>query len=108
MSDSEKQQKLEIELSPDAEKNLDLIEAYIAEEADFSTAETLIDQILARCEDLAHMPRAGRAREEIVPGVRSVTSGKYAIYYRINVNKVQILRVWHTSRDIASVKDDLS
>ncbi|MFN8554591.1 MAG: type II toxin-antitoxin system RelE/ParE family toxin [Candidatus Obscuribacterales bacterium] len=108
MSDTEKQSKLEIELSPDAENNLILIEAYIIDEVDFSTADRLVDQILARCEDLAVMPRAGRTRDEIAPGVRSVTSGNYAIYYRINTDKVEILRVWHTSRDIAAIKNDLS
>lgn len=98
------EQKREIEISPDADNNLDQIEAYLKGEASSDTAEKVIDQIIDRCEDLADMPRVGRAREEIAPGVRSVTTGTYVIYYRIHVERVEILRVLHSSRDIAAIK----
>jgi len=108
MSEVEKTKKLELEFSPNAASNLDQIELYVMDESDAVTADRLIDQILDRCEGLADMPRMGRKRDEIAPGVRSVTTGSYAIYYRINTDKVEILRVWHTSRDIAALKNDLS
>lgn len=98
MSDEQKSQ-FEVCFSPNAERNLEEIECYIAENGGADAAIKVVDQIVDRCEELAVMPRSGKTRGEIAPGVRSVTSGMYVIYYRIHKDKIEILRVWHGARD---------
>lgn len=107
MSEVQKKEKLAVEFAPNAERNLEQIEDYITDNAEATTAEAVVDQIINRCNDLGEMPRSGKARDDIQPGVRSVTSGKYVIYYRIHKEKVEILRVWHGSRDQSALKGEL-
>ena len=108
MSQGRQRPKLQLEYSPNAEINLQEIERYITDKNNAGAADGVIDKILARADQLTDMPRAGRARDEIAPGVRSVTSGRYVIYYRIERSKVQILRVWHSSRDLAALRNELA
>lgn len=103
----EERKKLQVSFSPDAEKNLEQIEEYITDNGSAEVAEKVVDEIVDRCGDLSDMPRSGRARGEIGQGVRSATSGAYVIYYRVHAEKVEILRVWHGSRDYAALKGEL-
>jgi toxin ParE1/3/4 len=103
----EQKPKLELSFAPNAESNLEQIEDYITDNSNADTAAKVVDQIVDRCEELATMPRSGKAREEIAPGVRSATSGMYIIYYRIYSDKVEILRVWHAARDNAALIGEL-
>ncbi|MBN9396881.1 MAG: type II toxin-antitoxin system RelE/ParE family toxin [Candidatus Melainabacteria bacterium] len=97
-----------LEFAPNAIHNLDEIEAYIAKTAYTEIADKVIDRILDRCEQLTRMPRIGRSRNDIAAGVRSMTSGNYVIYYRINGNRIEILRIWHGFRDQQKLENDLS
>lgn len=99
--------KLELSFAPNAERNLEQIEDYITDNGNAAGAAKVVDQIVDRCEELATMPRSGKAREEIAPGVRSATSGMYIIYYRIHSDKIEILRVWHAARDNAALIGEL-
>ncbi len=42
----------------------------------------------------------GRKREEIKPGLRSVTEGDYVVLYRIAEDEVVISRVIHGKQDL--------
>jgi toxin ParE1/3/4 len=107
MSEGQKP-RLEVRFSPNAERNLEQIEEYITDNGSADAAAKVVDQIVDRCEELAAMPRSGKAREEIAPGVRSVTSGgMYVIYYRIHSDKIEILRVWHGARDNTALIGEL-
>lgn len=103
----EERKKLQVSFSPNAERNLEQIEDYIADQGNAKAAAKVVDEIVDRCDKLADMPRSGRARDEIAPGVRSATSGMYVIYYRVHEDKVEILRVWHGARDHAALKGEL-
>jgi toxin ParE1/3/4 len=102
-----KEAKLAIEFAPNAEKALNDIEDFITDKGGLETAVGVIDEILQVCSSLQTLPRIGRAREDISPGVRSITSGNYVIYYRIKAQSVEILRVWHGYRDTIALKNDL-
>lgn len=54
-------------LSDLAERDLDEIWAYVAEDASPTTADRLIDAIMDRFELLAAQPRIGRLRPESAP-----------------------------------------
>ena len=86
-------------LSPLAERDLDEIWSYVAEDATPTTADRLVDDIIHRFDLLAEQPGMGRARPEFGIGVRSFAVENYVIYYRQEGNDVLIARVLHGRRD---------
>jgi toxin ParE1/3/4 len=96
--------KLIVELAPNAELNLIEIEDYISGKAGSAIAVSVVDLLLETCASLQTMPRIGRAREDIAPGIRSLAAGKYVIYYRIKARSIEILRIWHGHRDTSALR----
>jgi toxin ParE1/3/4 len=88
-------------LSALAERDLEEIWSYVAEDASPATADRLIDAIIDRFELLAEQPRMGRLRPEFGPGVRSFAVENHVIYYRDD-GEVLIARVLHGRRDQAA------
>ena len=92
-------------LSVLAEQDLDEIWSYVAEDANPTTADRLMDAIVDRFELLAEQPRMGRLRPEFGAGVRSFTVENHVIYYR-HEGDVLIARVLHGRRDQAAAWSD--
>lgn len=92
-------------LSSRAERDLDEVWLYVAEDASPTTADRLIDEIVDRFDLLAEQPRMGRLRPEFGPGVRSISVENHVIYYRDD-GQVQIARVLHGRRDQAAAGSD--
>jgi toxin ParE1/3/4 len=88
-------------LSPLAERDLEEIWSYVAEDASPDTADRLIDAIVDRFDLLADQPRMGRLRPEFGDNVRSFTVESHVIYYRHDAD-VLIARVLHGRRDQAA------
>ena len=88
-------------LSPLAERDLDEIWSYVAEDASVTRADRLIDAIVDRFELLAEQPRMGRNRPEFGEGIRSFVVESYVIYYR-HAADILIARVLHGRRDQAA------
>ena len=88
-------------LSSLAERDLDEIWLYVAEEASPTTADRLIVDIVDRFDLMAEQPRMGRLRPEFGPGVRSISVENHVIYYRHD-GEVLIARVLHGRRDQAA------
>ena len=84
-----------------AERDLEEIWSYVAEDASPATADRLIDAIVDRFELLAEQPRMGRERPEFGVGVRSFTVENHVVYYR-PASEVLIARVFHGRRDQAA------
>ncbi len=70
-------------LSDLAERDLDEIWSYVAEDASPATADRLIDDIINRFDLLAEQPGMGRARLEFGPGVGSGLSSTKTICLRV-------------------------
>jgi toxin ParE1/3/4 len=85
-------------LSALAERDLEEIWSYVAEDASPDTADRLIDAIIGRFELLAEQPRMGRLRPEFGEGVRSFSVENYVVYYR-HEGDVVLARVLHGRRD---------
>lgn len=80
----------------------DLLEAwtYIAEE-NMDAADGVLDAIEREANLLATQPMMGRARGELVCGIRSwPTSTPYILFYEADPQGILILRVLHHARDI--------
>lgn len=72
--------------------------AYIAQE-DEDAAQKISDYIEARVEGLSKQPHQGRPGR--IFGTRELVMDKFPfiIPYRVKDNEIQILRVFHTSRN---------
>jgi toxin ParE1/3/4 len=88
-------------LSPLAERDLDEIWSYVAEDASPATADRLLDAIVGRFGLLAEQPRMGRLRPEFGAGVRSFTVENHVIYYGPDAD-ILIARILHGRRDLAN------
>lgn len=91
--------------TPQADSDLDDIWYYVAiRSGNMDTADRLVDSITNRFCLLATHPNIGRARDEdLRPGLRSFPVGEYVIIYRIQDEKVLVLRVLRGSRDITAL-----
>jgi toxin ParE1/3/4 len=86
--------------SPEAIADLDEIWSYYARAASVSTADKIIRAIEQACRLLQDHPFAGRAREEIRPGLRSVIAQPHVAFYRVNHDLAEIVRVIDGRQDI--------
>ena len=86
-------------LSPLAEADLESIWLFVSRDRSVETADRLIDAITDRLALLADHPEAGRARDDIAPGLRSFPVRRHIIYYRPGHGHVLIARILHGSRD---------
>lgn len=67
-------------LSPEAERDLDAIAAYISVDKP-AAARRLLNSFRATFELLAATPGLARGREDIRPGLRSCPVGEYLVFF---------------------------
>ena len=81
----------------------DLLETwdYIAVH-DEVAADRYIDYLRERALELLDFPELGRLRSEIASDLRSLLARNHLLFYRIQANEIQILRILHGSRDFSS------
>ena len=85
-------------LSSLAERDLDEIWLYVAEQASPTTADRLIVDIVDRFDLMAEQPGMGRLRPEFGPGVRSI---------RVENHVISLASTGTPSRDGRSVAEDV-
>ena len=92
----------EIRWSPDAARDLDAIEAYIAQD-DPDAATRLRDSIVASAGQLSRQPFLGAEyrRRRGAPAIRELLSGNYRIFYTVleAQSRVEVHHVRHARRD---------
>lgn len=66
-----------------------------------AAADRLLDRIEARWQQLVVQPFSGVARDDILQGVRQLTTGNYLIFYRVD-RDVELLRVLDGRRKISA------
>jgi len=89
--------------SPEARADLSEIWNYYAGRAGRQRADKIVRQIDDALRLIEDHPFAGRARDEIRPGLRSIASRPYVIFYRMRDDVAEIVRILHGRRDL----DDL-
>jgi len=87
---------------PLAEADLLEIWDYIAADS-LAAADRWVDRLDEQFRMLAAQPMMGRAREELAPGVRSFSFGRYVVFYMPLHDGIDVVRVLHGARDIDSV-----
>ena len=88
--------------APKASQDLIRIWRYFARVASPEVADKLLRDINRAAARLGEFPFLGPAREEVLPGIRSVPAHPYTVFYRVTDVQVEIVRVLHERRDFAA------
>ena len=92
--------------SIDANNDIEQIWTYFAQNASVDRADSQIIKIVEACRLLSDWPRSGRPRDNIIPGMRSISAEPYVIFYRVGSDVVQVVRVLDGRRDIEAVLNE--
>lgn len=96
----------QVRYSPTAVDDLDALRAWIDSESDFDTAAGYLERVRARIATLENFPHRGQARNDLRPGVRTLSfEGRLFIFYSASAESVDILRVVSTARDLRALWD---
>ena len=91
-------------LSKPAERDLDEIKDYIAEQGSPEAARKVLRNLKAAMHLLARNPGVGHLREDLTDHpVRFWPVYSYLIIYRTEIGPIEIVRVVHASRDIPTL-----
>ena len=63
-------------------------------------ADRWIDQLDEQFKLLPTQPLMGRARDELLPGLRSFPFGRYVIFYEPIAGGIDVVRLLHSARDV--------
>ena len=92
---------MRVTLSPLAERDLEAIGDYIAEDNP-SRALSFITELRTQCATIAKAPQAYRARRELGEGLRSCAHGNYVIFYTATKTRLTVIRMLHGAMDMAA------
>jgi toxin ParE1/3/4 len=92
--------------SPEALTDIENIWDYYAGTAGTSVADRLLRDIGRSIGLLEDFPMAGRVRDEIRPGLRSIVSGPHLVFYRVPEQRPLIVRILDGRRDIEEMLAD--
>jgi toxin ParE1/3/4 len=91
-----------LRITKHAENDLVEIGTFIAKDSPANAARFII-AIEEHCHILATHPLIGRARNELLSGIRSISYGYYTILYCVLEDTVEVLRIIHSARDVKRV-----
>ena len=93
---------LELDVSPQADSDLDELWLYIAQDQPVN-ADRYLAKLLEVARKLADFPGMGRHRPELAEGLRSFPVDGYNLYYRVSGDKLELVRVLSAARDIRQI-----
>ncbi len=94
--------KRELLIADQAQEDLLDIWLYIATDSPLAV-DNFLDLLHEKCVTLCDSPEIGRARDELLPGLRCLPVKRYTIFYRISPAALEIVRVLSGYRDVASM-----
>ncbi|QKQ73792.1 type II toxin-antitoxin system RelE/ParE family toxin [Nostoc sp. TCL240-02] len=93
-------------LTKPAIQDIEQIVDYIARQSGLAQSEGFLSKLDAKFAKIAQFPGIGRLRDEILPGIRSLSIENYLILYMPIGQDVEIFRVVSGYRDIKALFDD--
>lgn len=94
-------------VEPEAQADLDAIEAYIAGEGNPEAGARFVAEALDLCRTLDNFPYRGSPRDDLREGLRSLTFRRRAvIIYMVIGDKVSILGIAYGGRDPEALMAD--
>jgi len=99
---------LRVEWTKGAERNLDAIEQYIAQDNPAAAAKTVLKIVRRTFAQLSKQPSSGKPGR--INGTRELISPEfpYIVIYSIQQETIFILQVFHTAQDIQSLSNNSS
>jgi len=94
-----------LEISSEGISDLGEIWDYIANDSS-ANADRLVEQVFQKCVEISVLDGIGRPREELYPGLFSISFRKYIIFFQRTDSCVRIIRILHGARDIGAVFND--
>ena len=91
-----------IRISRPAQRDLDEIWFFIAQDS-LTAADSFVDDLTDKFSLLASFPKMGRSREDLGPELRSFPVKNYLVLYRSVKERVELVRVVHTARDLKAL-----
>jgi toxin ParE1/3/4 len=85
----------------DAENDFEVLLAYSLATWGAEQRDAYAERLLAAARDLQTHPRLGRARDDLLPGLRVRLAGQHAIYYVADDDMVRVIRILHSKMDPA-------
>ena len=85
----------EYRLSPEADRDMELIWLYTLEQWGLDQANRYTDDLTAAFSQLSENPRIGAISEDIRKGYRRSRVGRHTIYYRITDYGIAVIRILH-------------
>ena len=83
-----------------ARDDLIALHTWVEGEADAVVADAYLERIEARCWNLTEFPNRGTPRDDLMPGVRSLSfERRILIFYRVEGLLVEIMRVVSGARE---------
>ena len=92
--------------SPEAFQDLDGIWDYYQRVAGRNTAEKIVRRIGEIIITIEEHPFAGRERNELRPGLRSLAARPHVVFYRVKDDAPQIVRILDGRRDVEEIFAD--
>ena len=89
--------------APAARNDLRDIWYYFEGVASREVADRLLRDIRRASERALQRPLAWRARDEVMPGLRSILVHPYVVFYRLKDGMLEIVRVLHQRRNFAAL-----
>jgi toxin ParE1/3/4 len=93
---------LAIRRSRKARVDLTDIFLYVAERDEIA-AKRVLKEIERVCRLIASRPKMGRERPDLKPNIRSFVVMSWIIFYRVDDDFVEIVRVLHSARDLDAI-----
>jgi toxin ParE1/3/4 len=92
--------------SPEALEDVDRLWDYYAQIAGRATADRIIREIMKVVKTIDDFPSAGRSRDEIREGLRSLSTTPQIVFYRLKDDRPEIVRVLDGRQDIEEIFSD--
>ncbi|MCJ2096478.1 type II toxin-antitoxin system RelE/ParE family toxin [Methylobacterium sp. J-072] len=90
-----------------AEAEFDLLQIYrwvYVASRDPDVADRFLDRLVSRCERIGDAPHGGRPRDDLEPGLRTVSFERSAVIaYRIDGDRVEIVNVFYGGRNFEAL-----
>ena len=84
---------------------LDLTEIFLyVADSDEIAAKRVLKEIERVCRLIASRPKIGRERPDLKPNIRSFGVMSWIIFYRVDDDFVEIVRVLHSARDLDAIE----
>jgi toxin ParE1/3/4 len=87
---------------PEAATDLENIWSHIAQDKP-AEADRLLNNLQAKMVLLAEFPQMGACQDTLMPALRSFSMGNYLIFYFPLQDGIDVVRVLHGARDLATI-----